>query len=565
MYALKIILKHIKNFKFNFFFLIISSFLSSAFNALSVVSLIPIVSLILGSEIDPKIINSLNKFVDIDFKQFTQNNYIALFISLFIFAGLLKILNDYFIIKIRVRILSLYLRETLESFFLSNWHFFYMNDIGKISNSVYKELDKVGGSIMATLQLISNIFLISVIIWIPFLISYQVTFSSLLAIALLLLPIKIINYYFYRIGKKITSETNIFTTIFFYGATLYKNITANAGNYKTINEIHNSYKKINVFEVTKKVLNSSISEFLKIFGILFVFIIFGISVKFGLDLPESTAILYSFIRIFPHINNTVEMKNALETLKPGYELIEDLKLKSKNKNKNENWGNYRFNNIENNIKLENVSYSYPNGNVAIKNINLEIKKGEMIALVGKSGSGKSTILDLISGLNICSSGKILIDEKNLYSYDKKSFLEKIGYVDSNINLFPYSIKKNVKIFSPDCDDKELLDAYKFANLDNNLIDIEEENLTFEAHEGSTFSSGQKQRICIARAMIKKPKIIILDEATNYLDDTNEINILENLKRLKYKNTILFATHKKSILKYFDRVFYIKDGQIDKVE
>ena len=563
MYASKIILRYIQNLKFNFFFLILSSFLASVFNALSVVSLIPIVSLILESRIDPKITNMLNQFIDFDFNQFSQNSYITLFIFLFIIGGLLKVFNDYCIVKIRVKILSLYLKDTLDSFFLSDWHFFYMNDIGKISNSIYKELDKVGGSIMATLQLISNVFLISVIIWIPFLISYKVTFFSLIAIIFLLIPIKIINFYFYKIGKKITSESNIFSTIFFYGVTMYKNISANAGNNLTINEVHQSYKKINIFEIIKKVLNSSISEFLKVFAILFIFIIFGISVKFGLGIPESSAILYAFIRIFPHINNTISMINAIEDQKPGFELIEDLKLKSKNLTGA--WGSKKFEDLKKDIKFENVSFNYPNGKIALTNINLEIKKGEMVALVGQSGSGKSTILDLIAGLNFSLSGKILIDNQNLYNFDKKSFLKNIGYVDSNINLFPYSIKKNVKIFNPDASDKELLEAYSFANLDEDLKDIKDTSEAFVANEGSVFSSGQKQRLCIARAIIKNPKIIVFDEATNYLDDTNEIYILENLKKLKNKKTVIFATHKKSILKYFDKVFYIKDGRIDKVE
>ena len=563
MYALRIIIKHSRNLKFTLFFLILSSFLSSTFNAMSVVSLIPIVSLILDSKIDDKITNLLNQFVDYDFNQLNQSDYIIIFIFLFIIAGLLKILNDFFIIKIRVKIISFYLKEILNCFFSSNWHFFYMNDIGKISNSIYKELEKVSGSIMATLQLISNIFLISVIIWIPFFISYKVTFFSLLSIILLLLPIKIINFYFYKIGKKITLESSFFSSVFFYGSTLYKNITANAGNERIIREIYHSYKKINLYEILKKVLNSSISEFLKVFGILFVFIIFGISVKFGLGIPESAAILYAFIRIFPHINNTIEMRNALENLKPGFELIEDLKIKSQNLT--DYWGDENFREIKQNIKFDNVSYSYPSGKIAISNINFEIKKGEMIALVGKSGSGKSTILDLISGLNTSSSGKVLIDNKEPHHYDKKSFLKQVGYVDSNINLFPYSLEDNIKIFNPDATDQDLNDACLFANIEEKLKNLRNDSNVIEAYQGSAFSSGQKQRICIARAMIKKPSIIIFDEATNYLDDANEISILENLKKLKEKKTIIFATHKKSILKYFDKVFYIEEGQLNKIK
>ena len=515
------------------------------------------------SKIDSKIITLLNKFVDFDFNQFNQNHYIVLFIVFFIIAGLLKILNDYFIIRMRVQILSLYFKDLLNAFFLSDWHFFYMNDIGKISNSIYKELDKVGGSLIATLHIISNIFLISIIICIPFFISYQVTFFSLIAIIFLLTPVKLINLYFYKVGKKFTFESNVFSKMFFYGVTMYKNISANAGNSVTITEIYKSYKKINAFEIIKKILNSSTVEFLNTFSILFVFIIFGISKTYSLGFPEISAILYSFMRIFPHVNNSISMVNVIESCRPGYELIEDLKKESKKISKT--WGKKNFNRVKENIKFKDVSFNYPNGKNALKNINLEIKTGEMVALVGQSGSGKSTILDMIAGLNTCSSGEILIDNQSLYNFDKNSFLKKIGYVDSDINLFPCSIKKNVMMFSPNATEKNLLDAYSFSNLNKVIADIENSSEKIINNRGSTFSSGQKQRLCIARALIKNPEIIIFDEATNYLDDKNEIFILENLKKLKGEKTIIFATHKKSILKYFDKVLHIKNGEISKID
>jgi ABC-type multidrug transport system fused ATPase/permease subunit len=562
MYAFKLFYKYIHNFKLNFFFLVLSSFLSSVFNALSIVSLVPIVSLILDSKIDPKIINILNQFLDFDFSQLTKNDFVLLFILLFVISGFFKIFNDYFIVKIKVNFLSLYLEDTLDLFFKTDWHFFYMNDIGKITNSIYKELDKVGSSLMSVLQLISNFFLISVIVWIPFLVSSLVTFYSLMAIIFLLVPIQIINIFFYKIGKKITLESSFFSRVFFYSIAMYKNITANAGNSSTINVINQSYKRINIFEIIKKILNSSISEFLKVFAILFIFIIFGISVKFNLGFAESAAILYSFIRIFPHFNNSVAQINSIKDNKYGFELIENLKLKSKNLTSS--WGTEKFDNVKNDIKFENVLFNYPNGKNALKNINLTIKKGEMVALFGKSGSGKSTILDLLAGLNKCTAGKILIDDQNLNNFDRISFSRNIGYVDANINLFPYSIKENIRIFFPNASDKEFLYAYRFVNLEDEFKILKDNIEVFSNSDGSLISSGQKQRICIARAIIKKPKIIILDEATNYLDDKNEDLILRNLEKIKKQNIILFATHKKSILKYFDKIIFIKDGEIEKI-
>ena len=189
----------------------------------------------------------------------------------------------------------------------------------------------------------------------------------------------------------------------------------------------------------------------------------------------------------------------------------------------------------------------------------------MVAIVGQSGSGKSTILDLVAGLNFTKSGKILLDNKNLYDYDRKSYQNLVGYVDSNIDLFPYSIKKNISMFSNNVNDEDLKKIYSFVNLDKVINNLPEKDNTILGDKGSTLSSGQKQRICIARALIKKPKIIIFDEATNYLDDKNEEIILQNLSTLKHGSLILFATHKKSILKYFDKVIFFKDGKIENIE
>ena len=227
------------------------------------------------------------------------------------------------------------------------------------------------------------------------------------------------------------------------------------------------------------------------------------------------------------------------------------------------WGDQNFKQVNESISLKNISYSYPNGKIALKNIDIEFKVGQMIALVGQSGSGKSTILDLIAGLNKASSGKIFIDGKNLYEFKKESYQDKIGYVDSNIDLFPYSLKENILIFENENSQKEYKKIFKLVNMDTIIENLPNKYDTLVGDKGSKFSSGQKQRICIARALSKEPKILILDEATNYLDESNEKFVLENLSKFKGKKTIFFATHKMDILKYFDRVIFINEGIIEK--
>jgi ABC-type multidrug transport system fused ATPase/permease subunit len=217
---------------------------------------------------------------------------------------------------------------------------------------------------------------------------------------------------------------------------MYKNITANFINKTIIKDINLSYKKINQLEIVKKVLNSSINEFLKIVSILIIVFIYTISTDYGLKLSEVTAILYSFARIAPYINDIISMFNVIENSRAGFELIEDLKKKSSIKN---TWGTKSFANLNNNISFNNVSFVYPNGNLAIKNVSFKINKGEMVAFVGPSGSGKSTILDLIVGLNFPTNGKFLIDGEQIDNFDKESYLKKIGYlfmIQSELKLHP---------------------------------------------------------------------------------------------------------------------------------
>jgi len=554
---LKILYNYRHKININFFFLIITSFLSSIFNAISAASLVPLISLLLNNDIDLKIINFISKNFGIDLGNFVQSDYVFIFLISFFISSILKVLNDFFIIKIRVQILSLYFNDIIGSFFLSDWHFFYKNDLGKISNSIYKELDKVAGSTIAVLHIFSNFLLISFITLVPLIISIEATLIMTVAILILFLPIKLLNYFFYKLGKKFTDESNIFSKLFFYAVSMYKNITANFINITIIKDINLSYKKINQLEIVKKVLNSSINEFLKIVSILIIVFIYTVSADYGLKLSEVTAILYSFARIAPYINDIISMFNVIENSRAGFELIEDLKKKSSIKN---TWGTKSFANLNNNISFNNVSFVYPNGNLAIKNVSFKINKGEMVAFVGPSGSGKSTILDLIVGLNFPTNGKILIDGEQIDNFDKESYLKKIGYVDTNIDLFPYSIKKNVLIFNKEANQNDLINVYNFVNLKEEINKLNLGQETELQEKGALLSTGQKQRLCIARAIVKDPDLIVLDEATSFLDEKNEILILEKLKNMKSK-TIIFATHKKNILKYFDKVFFVENKSV----
>ena len=194
-------------------------------------------------------------------------------------------------------------------------------------------------------------------------------------------------------------------------------------------------------------------------------------------------------------------------------------------------GNIAFKNINKSIKIKDISFTYPNNKPVINNLSLQIKKGQMIAIVGESGSGKSTLIDVIMGFNDPTSGDILIDDTPLKKYDINSYREKIGYVPQGGDLFTASITQNIKWANEKATNEQIQHMCKKAYADSFIKSFPEGYETIVGDRGIRLSGGQLQRIALARALIRKPEILILDEATSSLDSKSEKNIQEALNTI----------------------------------
>jgi ATP-binding cassette, subfamily B, bacterial PglK len=207
------------------------------------------------------------------------------------------------------------------------------------------------------------------------------------------------------------------------------------------------------------------------------------------------------------------------------------------------------------IHLNNISYSYPgNSEVILKNINLKINKNEIIGIIGKSGKGKTTLLDIISGLLKDFSGKIIIDDKEIdlkYNYWKP----KVSYVSQSTFIFDDTISNNITISNPTNKiDQTLLEiSIKMASLDNWVNSLDLKNKTVLSQDGVSISGGQKQRIGIARAIYNDSDLLLFDEPTSSLDSKTEQEIMNTIYSLKGKKTIIIVTHKTDTLNYCDRI------------
>ena len=218
--------------------------------------------------------------------------------------------------------------------------------------------------------------------------------------------------------------------------------------------------------------------------------------------------------------------------------------------------------IQGNILVENLSFIYPDSGVlALNNINFEVEAGQTLAIIGTTGSGKSTIANLLMRMYDATSGRILIDGQDIKAYDIKSLRGQIGYVPQDVFLFSDSIAHNIG-FALDKIDKDIIfQAARDAEVYDSIIDFPHGFDTRLGERGITLSGGQKQRVSIARAIAKNPAILLLDDCLSAVDTKTENAILNSLKRIMVNRTSIIISHRVSSAKLADRIIVLDDGAI----
>jgi len=214
------------------------------------------------------------------------------------------------------------------------------------------------------------------------------------------------------------------------------------------------------------------------------------------------------------------------------------------------------------VKFENVSFRYPSKKENIlNNISLEIEKGKKVAIVGLSGSGKSTLSKLISRMYLPTKGEIKFGNISTSDLKLEELYKKLRVVPQENELLNTTIYENLKFANPSATNKELIDSLKRSQSYDFVNSLPKKIHTIVGPNGVKLSGGEKQRLCIARALLSKPEIILLDEATSHLDVLTEGKVQENLHQLSKDQTVIAITHRLSSVNAFDKIFVIKDGKI----
>jgi len=218
-------------------------------------------------------------------------------------------------------------------------------------------------------------------------------------------------------------------------------------------------------------------------------------------------------------------------------------------------------NITGRIQFENVSFGYRQEFKILHNISFDVQPGQTVALVGPSGAGKSTVIKLLHRFFDVSQGSIRLDEHDIRSLDRKSFLNQIALVPQETLLFGGTVKENILYGKLDATDQELEDAARKANAHDFIVGLENGYETIVGEKGAKLSGGERQRIAIARAILKDPKILVLDEATSSLDNRSEALIQEAVEKLMEGRTTFIVAHRLSTIHKADQIIVLEKGRV----
>lgn len=223
---------------------------------------------------------------------------------------------------------------------------------------------------------------------------------------------------------------------------------------------------------------------------------------------------------------------------------------------------YSINEIKGKITLKDVWFKYPDSEIyVLKNINLEIKQGQTVGIVGYTGSGKTTLVNLILRLFDPDRGEVLIDDINIRKIPLKVLRENIGYVQQEVFLFSDTVKNNIKFGVDGVDEEKIIRVAKLAHIYDEVMDFPNKFDTIVGERGIMISGGQKQRLGLARALIKEPKILILDDSFSSVDAYTEEMILKNLREFRKGRTTIIISHRITAVKDADFIIVLDDGKI----
>lgn len=439
-------------------------------------------------------------------------------------------------------------------------NYFSHKKSGELVNILTSEMERIRQIFGGLAFLITRSFTLIVYSISLFILSWKLTIVSILLFSLLAVALSTLNKQIRERSFAITSANDNFTARVLEFIEGIRTIHAFSTQeferkryYQASEKIVNTWKSVYWISLIVKPLAESISTLILISMII---------VALTTGLMKVSALLTFFFVLFRIIPMTQDLNGVVAFLSTQAGAVENIKelLKTDDKIYFQN-GALRFPGFKRSIDLVSVDFDYSLNQRVLHNITLSIKQGEMTALIGSSGAGKTTLADLIPRFHDATDGYIYIDEVDIRKFDINSLRSQIAVVSQNTFIFNTSVGNNIAYGTPKATEIEIKEAARLANALEFILEMPEGFDTQLGDRGVRLSGGQRQRIAIARALLKNPEILILDEATSALDSVSERLIQESLEKLSVGRTVIAIAHRLSTIAKADKVVVLEQGKI----
>ncbi len=560
-----------KGYYLKLFNMLILAFMASILDFLSVTIIFPFIALIMNPK--QMVTNPFLRVIGTHFNISNSNDLLTIvgfaFVGIVLFKNIYMIFNMYWQNRI-MKEWALSVNKKLMKYFLyapyeENLQQSNSQRIFQITNNVDQVFDCF---VFKVITFISNTIVVSVIfLWLI----YLLPLYSTIAVIFFVVSGSIQNRLFRKKGKEIADEkyklmSGSYDTLV-SSLTCIKDIKINGSE----SFFYGIYKKISakLIPLSEKLnLIPIIPQFVIeiIFVLTMVILCVGIFTQYSGD-PTKIMIAFgvvaiSLYRMAPLIYKSQMCINYINIYKEYLDKLIEVYDQYKKYDPIISEPTKERMPFNKTIELQHISYSYDKEHAVLHDINLEIRKGEFIGIIGLSGAGKTTLADIVMGL-LLPKGEIIVDGIKLTSKNMRTFQNLIGYVSQTINTIGGSIFSNVAwgIEEKEIEENKVIEALKKAQLYEQIMEMPNGINTKMNQDGTGLSHGQKQRIGIARALYRNPEILILDEATSSLDVKIENELTTTLAHLKGDKTIIAIAHRISTLKNCDRIIYLHEGQL----
>jgi len=435
---------------------------------------------------------------------------------------------------------------------------------GYIINSIHNETTRIGNFINCMLRIFAMSVRMAVNVVILIAISWKFTAVAFTVFLVLRVPLYLIIKNIKQIGISVNraiADLNFIVLEAVNGIRLIRIHSAEEYEKKRFRRSAMHVYGLNYSNLkrSESIMPFTQIAFLGVFVILFIIVIKSSGVDLAKTLPFIVAYLYVAKNVLGDFTAFQDRRAEAASYIGSFDSYEDLVRKIDSTI--DSAGDIVFTGLKNSIRFDDVSFGYSPDKKVLSGITFSIAKNRTTALVGHSGTGKTTLVYLLLAFYKISSGRILVDDLDLRSLDMKSWRSKIGFVSQDVFIFNASARENIAYGNPNATDDQVRAAAKTAEIDEYLSGLPNGYDTILGERGVKVSGGQRQRISIARALMQDPEILILDEATSHLDTQTERQIQDAIEKLAKDRTVLVIAHRLSTILAADNILVLSGGKI----